>query len=135
MALSTEKRHLKYIFELENKKTPAAEKVRKYLQEVHGVKTPEDFDVELTLAHYDFRGAEFKMSLDIVDAVVEACEHWREYVFEWDALVCGEVLTMAHIHTSVLNWYFLKGRTLKKEPTIYRQTTVTCDGKVYFCDR
>lgn len=135
MALSTEKRHLKRLFMKANEKTPEAEKVQKYLQEVHSVNTPEDFAVKLTLAHHDFRGAPFQMSLDIVDAIVEACGHWRDYVTEWDTLVCGELITMAHIHTSVINWYFLKGVPLKKQPSFYRETTVTSEGVVRFCDR
>ena len=137
MALSTEKKYLKYIFEQANKETPAAEKVHKYLQEVHGVKTPENFAVKLTLAHHDFRGSPFTMNLRLVDAVVEACEHWQEFVANWDELVCAEVLSMARIHTSVIHRYFLikKGFFLQKQPSLYRKTTVTAEGNICFCNR
>ena len=88
MALSTEKKSLKYAFEKANKDTPAAKKVQDYLNEVHRVKTPENFASKLTLAHRNFRGSPFHMRLKVVDAIVEACEYWQDYVVDWNDLVC-----------------------------------------------
>jgi len=137
MALSTEKRRLKHLFIGANKKTPEAEKVQKYLQEVHGIKTPENLASKLTQANREFRGSPFNMSLSLVDAIVEACEHWHDYVVDWDDLVCKEVLSMARIHTSVVWLRSLEkdGFSLKKQPSFYMETTVTHDGIVRFCNR
>ena len=134
MALSTGKRYLKNLFAQANKETPVAEKVQKYLNEVYGIKTPENFASKLVMAHREFHGTPFDLSLKLVDAIIDACELWQEYVVDWDALVCQEVLSIVKIHTSVINLGFLNKENvaLKKQPSIYRSTTVTLDGQIRF---
>jgi len=137
MALSTEQVYSRYFFERANKDTPEAKKVQKYLQEIHKVNTPTDFASKLVLAHYEFRTSPFYMSLQLVDAIVEACNHWKDYVMELDTLICNEVLSMARIHTSVIHEYFLRkhGFTLKQKPSLFRETTVRENGEICFCNR
>jgi len=130
--LSPEKQLAKHYFAKTHQDTPVAQTIQEYLQEVHGINVPKNFGAQLTLAHREFHGSPFNMRLSLVDTVVQACQYWREYVEDLDALVCNELLSMSRIHTSVV-WQrslIADGVALKKQPPFYFETIVTNDGKL-----
>ena len=131
--LSPEKKLAKRYFAKTHKDTPDAKNVQDYLTEVHGIKVPENFSVKVTMAHRHYHGTGFQMNLSLVDSIVCACELWQEYVEDFDALVCREVLSMCRIHTSVV-WVRNLGAEhkmpLKKQPPYYFRTQVSYTGEI-----
>ena len=76
-----------------------------YLVTRHCIRVPEDFSNQLTLSNQKFRITELNMSFKTIDGIIKSCNMWKPYIAEedFDKLVCGELLSMAGIHTSVLS--------------------------------
>ena len=82
-----------------------AQRISAYLEQVHGISLPDGFPQQLLDAHLKFhRFRSFYMNYKHVDSIVTACEIWKDYISadQFSRLVCGEVISFATIHTSVI---------------------------------
>ena len=83
----------------------AARRISRYLEQVHDIELSEGFVQNLLNAHCKFnRHHPFYMDYRHVDSVVTACEFWKDYISpdQFSNLVCGEIISFAEIHTSVI---------------------------------
>ena len=109
-----------------------------YLQMVHKVCVPDDFPKQLLEKHRKcyFYQKGFYFHYSIIDAIVESCELWLNYLQskeDFDKLVCQEVLSMTEIHSSVIAGRHFGVRndiTLKKEPPYTFTTIVNSTGGI-----
>lgn len=94
--------------------TDDTEKVVKYLQERHNIKTPKDFEKTLHQERMVF----FSKTLDSVpfktiDAIIEACKIWIPYIAaeDFSTLVCEQVKDMFRLHACAV-CYTISGKEL-----------------------
>jgi len=83
-------------------------KVSEYLKNIHQIEIPETFPEELLTAHMESYTSAFYLPFSTIDAIVDACELFEEYVLNFNQLVCNQVLTMARIHTCVISKSYLE---------------------------
>ena len=111
-----------------------------YLKEVYNINTPESFRKALLKEHFrNYPQQNFHMPFKIVDAIIFACEMWREYLAsenDFIQLVKEELLKFASINCSVINVKDFEKRArvhLHVQPPSNFQTIVTQRGaiKVY----
>ena len=82
-----------------------AQRLCSYIEQVHSIELPADFIEQLLNAHRKFnRFQSFYMNYNHIDSIVTACEIWKDYISYGDftKLICGEILSFAKIHTSVV---------------------------------
>ena len=82
-----------------------AQRICNYIEQVHSISLPENFIKKLLGAHCQYnRHHPFYMDYEHVDSIVTACEVWEDYIApdDFSKLLCGEILSFAKIHTSVI---------------------------------
>lgn len=77
--------------------------IAEYLKNIHAIEVPETFTEQLLTAHMESYTSAFCIPFSTIDAIVDACELFGEYVLNISQLVCTEILTMARIHTCVIS--------------------------------
>lgn len=144
--LTRSQKEAQYIFLEKHKLLKKAEKqlsseqqVSEYLKEIYGVEVPEDFPEELGAAHATFHGNEFSISFDSIDAVVSACDLWKEYIAkttDYNRLICEQVLSMIRIHAAVIATRDIvkSDIQLRKQPSYVYSVQVTYDGLIVVYD-
>ena len=116
-----------------------AQRLCNYIEQVHDIVLPEDFMEKLVNAHCKFNQfRSFYMNYEHVDAIVTACHVWKDYIAdnEFNNLLCGEFLSFAKIHTSVIQApkiQSIKGIRLVAYPDFRFATIVSKNGDVARC--
>ena len=82
--------------------------IAEYLKNIHAIEVPETFTEQLLTAHMESYTSAFCIPFSTIDAIVDACELFGEYVLNISQLVCTEILTMARIHTCVISKSYLE---------------------------
>lgn len=144
--LTHEQEKAKSLFLLELKKLKKAKKqpspeeqVAEYLKKVYEIDVPEDFPEELCAAYATFHSYEFHMSFDVIDAIVFACNLWKEYIantVDYDHLICEQILNMVRIHAAVIATRDIAktGIQLRKQPSYGYSVQVTYDELIVVYD-
>lgn len=106
--------------------------IAEHLKSAHGIEVPETFSEQMLTAHQESYSCSFSIPLSTIDAIVDACELFEEYVLNISQLVCSEVLTMARIHTCVISKHTLNKNLIpmKKDLPINFQAIIKKNGSV-----
>ena len=86
-----------------NRNRLKAHHIADYIRTVRGIEISEKFPIQLVTIHQQNHGNVLNLSTRTIDAIIDACEIFSEYVYDMNELVCCEILTMAKIHTCVLS--------------------------------
>lgn len=144
--LTHEQEKAKSLFLLELKQLKKSKKqlspekqVAEYLKKVYEIDVPEDFSEDFCVAYSTFHSGEFNMSFDVVDAIVFACNLWKEYIantVDYNHLICEQILNMVRIHAAVIATRDITktGIQLRKQPSYGYSVQVTYDGLIVVYD-
>lgn len=102
MSVHRQVSHIDYSYQAKKNRLKAL-KITEHLKNSHGIEVPENFSEQLLTAHQESYISSFSIPLSTIDAIVDACELFEEYVLDISQLVCFEVLTMARIHTCIIS--------------------------------
>lgn len=111
-------------------------KITEHLKDVRGIEVPKTFSEQLLTAHFESYNSLFNIPLHTIDAIVDACELFEEYVANIHQLVCTEVLSMARTHICVISAYTLAKALvpLKKDLPLNFRVTIKKDGSTIVID-
>ena len=107
-----------------------------YLRTVRGIEVLEDFPLQLVTIHQQNYSNEFNISTRTIDAIVDACEIFSEYVYDMNELICHEIISMAKIHTCVLSKKHFSKQLIRIKDNMPEllQATVQKNGRVCVTD-